>query len=83
MVIPSTFDTPRIFNDQTGWYVSMRNADEKFLHSTKYKQVGDEHLMGPFSNKAQAEEWLEGYISMHGENRNSDNFIPDSLNTHH
>lgn len=75
----ASFGTPRIFNDQTGWYVTLRNADEKFLHGSKYKVIGDQHMMGPFSGKPQAEEWLEGYISMHGDNRDSDEFIPDTL----
>lgn len=79
----STFDTSRIFNDQDGWYVVMRESDDKYLTGSKHKLIGYQHLMGPFINKHLVEEWLEGFLSMHSENRNSDTFIPDNLNTHH
>ena len=79
----SSFDTSRIFNDQTGWYVIMRPTDEKYLHGPKHKLIGKQHMMGPFNSKHQVEEWLEGYISMHGENRDTDTFIPDSAATFH
>lgn len=79
----STFNTSRIFNDQDGWYIVMRESDEKFLTGTKHKLIGNQHLMGPFSSKDQTENWFEGYLAMHSENRNPDNFIPDSLNSFH
>ncbi len=79
----STFDTSRIFNDQDGWYVVMRESDNKYLTGSKHKIIGMQHLMGPFSNKHRVEDWLEGYLDMHSENRHSDAFIPDSLDTHH
>ena len=75
----STFETSRIFNDQDGWYVCMRIVDEKNLTGAKHKLVADQHLMGPFKSKDKAEEWLEGYITMHGENRHTDEFIPDGI----
>ena len=79
----STFDTSRIFNDQDGWYVAMRESDDKRLTGSRYKRIGNQHLMGPFINKHQVEDWLEGYLAMYSENRNADTFIPDNLDTHH
>lgn len=81
----STFDTSRIFNDQDGWYVSMRQSDDSHLVGSKHKLIGQMHLMGPFLSRAQVEEWLEGYLAMHAENRNKDSedFIPDTIDTHH
>lgn len=74
----SSFDTARIFNDQDGWYIVMRESDEKYLTSSKHKVIADQHLMGPFNNKQQVEMWFDGYVSMHGSNRNTDAYIPDS-----
>lgn len=79
----STFDTYRIFNDQDGWYIVMRESDEKYLTGSKHKVIGNQHLMGPFQSKQQTEEWFEGYLAMHAENRNTDNFIPDSIDAYH
>jgi len=79
----STFDTSRIFNDQDGWYVVMRESDDKFLNGSKHKLIGSQHLMGPFHSKHQTEDWLEGYLALHSENRNVDEFIPDFMSTHH
>ena len=79
----STFDSSRIFNDQDGWYVVMRASDNEYLSGSKHKLIGDQHLMGPFSSKPQTEDWLEGYLAMHAENRSSDNFIPDSIDSYH
>lgn len=79
----STFNTSRIFNDQDGWYIVMRESDEKFLIGSKHKLIGNQHLMGPFSSKEQTENWFEGYLAMHSENRHADDFIPDSLNSFH
>lgn len=78
----SSFGTPRIFNDQTGWYITLRSSDEKYLTGAKHKKVGNQHLMGPFNSKERAMEWLDGFVSMHGENRETDEFIPDSIDTH-
>ena len=66
----STFNTSRIFNDMDGWYVVMRASDKKNLLGPKYKVVGDQHLMGPFMDKKQGEDWLEGFLAIHFENRN-------------
>lgn len=79
----STFATSRIFNDQDGWYITMRESDATFLSGSKYKIMGVQHLMGPFPSRTKVEEWLEAYLSMHAQNRNVDNFIPDSIDTHH
>ena len=79
----SSFDTSRIFSDQSGWFVIMRQSDEQYLAGNKYKLIGNMHLMGPFLSKHQVEDWLTGYISMHGKNRHTDNFIPDNIDTHH
>ena len=79
----STFQTSRIFNDMDGWYVIMRASDRKHLLSSKYKLVGNQHLMGPFINRHRVEDWLEGYLAMHAEDRNKSEFIPDSIDTHH
>ncbi len=79
----STFNTSRIFNDQDGWYIVMRESDDKFLTGSKHKLIGDQHLMGPFSSKHQTEDWFEGYLAMHAENRTVDNFIPDSIDSYH
>lgn len=79
----SSFDTSRIFNDQDGWYVVMRQSDNTHLVGSKHKLIGTQHLMGPFNSKHQVEEWLEGYLAMHAENRDSDNFIPDNIDAYH
>ena len=79
----STFGTSRIFNDQDGWYVVMRESDINHLLGSKHKLIGNQHLMGPFLSKHQVEEWLEGYLAMHAENRSTDNFIPDSIDAYH
>lgn len=79
----STFDTSRIFNDQDGWYVVMRASDDKHLSGTKHKLIGNQHLMGPFINRNRVEDWLNGFLAMHSENRKSDDFLPDSIDTHH
>ncbi|MDH5395957.1 MAG: hypothetical protein OEW97_06750 [Gammaproteobacteria bacterium] len=79
----STFATSRIFNDQDGWYITMRESDAALLSGSKHKIMGVQHLMGPFSSKAKVEEWFESYLSMHAQNRNIDTFIPDSIDTHH
>ena len=68
----STFDSSRIFNDQDGWYVVMRATDDKNLIGSKHKIIGSQHLMGPFMDKHQVEDWLEGFLAIHFENRNPD-----------
>lgn len=65
----STFNTSRIFNDQHGWYVVMRESDDKNLSGLKHKIIGNQHLMGPFMNKKLVEDWLDGYLAVHFENR--------------
>lgn len=65
----STFDSSRIFNDQDGWYVVMREADEPNLLGPKHKVIGNQHLMGPFLTKNLTEEWLEGFLAIHFVNR--------------
>ena len=79
----STFNTSRIFNDQDGWYIVMRESDDQFLTGSKHKLIGDQHLVGPFPSKHQTENWFEGYLAMHSENRNNDNFIPDNIDAYH
>ena len=79
----STFNTSRIFNDQDGWYIVMRESDDQFLTGSKHKLIGDQHLVGPFPSKHQTENWFEGYLAMHSEDRNSDNFIPDNIDAYH
>ncbi len=80
----SAFTTSRIFNDQDGWYVIMRQSDQHLLENgAKYKQVGNQHLMGPFTSKAKVENWLMGYLAMHGETRSNENYIPDKIDTYH
>lgn len=79
----STFSTSRIFNDQDGWYIVMRESDEKHLIGSKHKLIGEQHLMGPFHSKCQTEEWFEGYLAMHSSSRTQENFIPDSIDAYH
>ena len=79
----STFSSSRIFNDHDGWYVVMRESDGKYLTGTKYKFIGEQHLMGPFKSKDQTENWFQGYIAMHGENREIDDFLPDNVDSYH
>lgn len=79
----STFNTSRIFSDPDGWYIVMRESDGKYLAGTKYKLIAGQHLMGPFQSKDLTEDWFEGYIAMHGENRQLDDFLPDNLNSYH
>lgn len=82
-IMRSTFNSSRIFNDQDGWYIAMRASDEQFLTGSKHKLVGIQHLMGPFLNKQKTEDWFEGYLAMHSENRNADDFIPDNIDSYH
>jgi len=82
-IMRSTFDTSRIFNDQDGWYIVMRESDDKYLTGSKHKLIGNQHLMGPFPSKHQTEDWFEGYLAMHAESRNTDNFIPDTIDAYH
>ena len=79
----ASFNTSRIFNDQTGWYVVMRESDDKNLSGLKHKLIGEQHLMGPFINRHRVEEWLEGYLAIHSENRPSDDSISDHVDTRH
>lgn len=79
----SSFNTSRIFSDQTGWYVIMRESDSRNLISPKYQIIGDKHLMGPFSSRSHVEEWLDAYLSVHAENRIPVEYIPGSIDTHH
>ncbi|MCK5724544.1 MAG: hypothetical protein KAI84_18565 [Gammaproteobacteria bacterium] len=65
----SSFGTSRIFHDQTGWYVVMRESDQEYLTGLKHKLVGNQHLMGPFLNKHRVKDWLTNYLAMHAENR--------------
>jgi len=76
----STFDTSRIFNDQDGWYVVMRASDNEHLTGLKHKVIGGQHLMGPFLDKHQVENWLEGYLAIYFENRNPE---ISTMNIHH
>ncbi len=79
----STYSGSRIFNDHDGWYVYMRQSDKEHLSSSKYKQVGDQHMVGPFSSKQQVENWLEGYLAMYAKSRKQERFVPDRIDTHH
>ena len=79
----SSFNTSRIFNDMDGWYVVMRASDEQYLTGPKYKLIGDQHLMGPFTNRDRVEQWLEGFLAMHGESRQANNYIPDTIDSYH
>lgn len=79
----STFGTSRIFNNQDGWYIVMRESDKEYLTGSKHKVIGKQQLMGPFQSKHLTEDWLEGFLSMHSESRNPDTFITDILETHH
>lgn len=76
----STFETSRIFNDQDGWYVVMRESDDKHLKGLKHKVIANQHLVGPFLNKHLVEDWLEGYLAINFENRNPE---MSTMNTHH
>jgi hypothetical protein len=79
----SDFDTSRIFNDQDGWYVIMRESDNQHLTSSMHKLIGNQHLIGPFEAKHQVEIWLEGYLAMHAENRLTYSTQPDSVSICH
>ena len=79
----ANFNTSRIFNDQTGWYVVMRETDVKNLTGLRHKLIGDQHLMGPFINRHRVEQWLDGYLAMHSENRAPTTFSSDNDTTHH
>ena len=65
----SRFDSSRIFNDSTGWFVVMRESDKKIIVSMKFNLVGKQHIMGPFPAKIDVENWLEGYLAVHSQNR--------------
>ena len=76
----STFDSSRIFNDQDGWYVVMRTSDDKNLVGSKHKIIGTQHLMGPFIDKHQVEDWLEGFLAVHFDNRST---VISTINQQH
>lgn len=80
----ASFNTSRIFNDQSGWYVIMRGSDVINLTGLRHKFIGDQHLMGPFINRHRVEQWLEDYLAMHSENRPPNTFILENDdNTRH
>ena len=78
-----TFDSSRIFNDQDGWYIVMRKSDDIYLAGYKHKLIGEQHLMGPFESRHQTENWFEGYLAIYSKNRDSDSFMPDSIQSYH
>jgi hypothetical protein len=77
----SRFNNSRIFNDPTGWYVIMRESDKEIILSMKFKRFGNQHIMGPFNAKHDLQNWLEGYLSVHGENRSTGYTYTDSIAT--
>jgi len=78
----SRFDSSRIFNDTTGWHVVMRESDKNIIQSMKLKRVGNQHIMGPFSDRNEVIEWLEGYLALHSENRINHQSHPEKVATH-
>ena len=75
----SRFDSSRIFNAQHGWYVVMRESDKKTITSTKFNKVGNQYVMGPFAAKAEVEDWLDGYLAVHSEDRPDDYIEPPGM----
>lgn len=73
------FDTSRIYNDHDGWYIVMRESDEKLLNSNRHKVVSGQHLMGPFETKYQLQDWFEGFLALYSSDRESDYFIADNF----
>ena len=61
----------------------MRDSDEPYLIGSKHKYIGDQNLVGPFTDKQVVEEWLKGFIAMHGKNRHTKNFTPDCIDPYH
>lgn len=78
----SRFDSSRIFNDTIGWYVVMRESDKKIIQSMKFKRIGKQHIMGPFSDKNEVVEWLEGYLALHSEKRIKIQPAPEKITTY-
>lgn len=72
---------PRIYSDETGWYVTVRSSDEDILDGPLHKKVGKQHLMGPFDDRDKAAEWLEDFIAKHGTSRKTDDAAPDNTDT--
>jgi len=60
---------PRIYSDETGWYVTVRATDAGILDGPLHRTIGKQHLVGPFDDRDIAAEWLEDFIAKHGANR--------------
>ena len=69
---------PRIYSDETGWYVTVRSSDVDILDGPLHKTVGKQHLMGPFDDRNIATEWLEDFIAKHGESRKTNESASDT-----
>ena len=78
----SRFNPGRIFNEPTGWYVIMRESDAKIITSMKFKCFGSQYIMGPFKSKPEVTDWLEGYLAMHSDNRDTPYSPPEPISTH-
>ena len=55
-----------------GTLLCVRASDEQNLLGSKHKIIGSQHLMGPFLDKHLVEDWLEGFLAIHFENRSTD-----------
>jgi len=67
----SRFNPGRMFNDPTGWFVLMRESDSKNITSMKFRRFGTQYIMGPFNSKDELSDWLDAYLAVHSENRNT------------
>lgn len=79
------FYPARYFYTSTGWYVYMREGDEKYQahhYNNRIKSYPREGITvaGPFGCRRALKNWLEGFISFYGESRKKPlKYIPDEV----
>jgi hypothetical protein len=77
-------EVKRSFWTSKGWYVFMREGDEKHTSYVNFRKVefqkeGNINVAGPFRSKKQMNEWYLGFISMYANARVSESYIRDDI----
>jgi len=60
----------------------MRESDKKNIKSMKFKRFGNQHIMGPFNSKHEVNDWLQDYLTVHSDNRNTAYSPPEAIAAH-
>lgn len=80
----SSFCSSRFFHTEDGWFVYLRNGDERGIsymdQCRVHLPVGDSMpVVGPFVEQSQVEKWLENFLTFHGRDRNLSDYIVDNM----